>query len=657
MDKREYEREYELEHELRESIRSTEKKGEKIEKSEMHQEILAQVHSEFRYAYDTYLPWMRDNYQKIKLYVNSNRDKESVGDTLLFSTVDTIVASLYSDQMSADFVPSQSGEDQVADAMRSVAENDYYTMNKSVADYYWVWNACMFGFAPLQMRRWDTKNLTPILEVMNPLTFYNDPDATFVEDMVGYNGLRYYGRQVLKSIHEMKKHDRFMNSEHLEELSTWDSSEIRHMMDAYSAARGDVPQNGRKLVGENGRMVVTEWSTMYEGERFDLEVAGDLYQGTDMSCVIKMELSPYKVKWPLVNRQLFPFGPSFRGVSVVDLVEDKQRISAKFVNLSLKSAEFRTYGMYTADKNKVKLEEIGKPAPNKIIGVNGDTNGAIQPINTQGVTEDVNWVLGLLESSAQKATATPAIAQGLTPDNSRSATEIATQNMGIDKRYSLKAKIFGWSEKALWELWQDSYEKYFPKTADKIVRIETAVGAMIRSLKKKDFMSDPAPQVFITSKVQSEIQRATDLQNFSSFMNVVMQDPAVRRVPMYRRFAELSNLTVSEQMQLIPPTPEEIHAEMENDKLEKGEFPTIKITDDHMTHIEIHGKLDPTLPKVKAHINAHKKAMQIVREDPQLIPAPGAVNPGNPSEVNPELPQEGLEQGAQQNFKAPTFFQ
>jgi hypothetical protein len=79
-------------------------------------------------------------------------------------------------------------------------------------------------------------------------------------------------------------------------------------------------------------------------------------------------------------------------------------------------------------------------------------------------------------------------------------------------------------------------------------------------------------------------------------------------------------LSKDEVDRLIPPTIDEMRAEKENDSLNKDTLDGVKIeaTDDHKTHLEIHGKAADTKAKF-AHIEAHKRAMMIQRNSPELF--------------------------------------
>jgi hypothetical protein len=71
---------------------------------------------------------------------------------------------------------------------------------------------------------------------------------------------------------------------------------------------------------------------------------------------------------------------------------------------------------------------------------------------------------------------------------------------------------------------------------------------------------------------------------------------------------------------LIPRTIDEMKAEAENESLSNNTLKGVKIeaTDDHKTHLEVHSKAKDTKAKF-AHIEAHKQAMMIQRNNPEIF--------------------------------------
>lgn len=171
-------------------------------------------------------------------------------------------------------------------------------------------------------------------------------------------------------------------------------------------------------------------------------------------------------------------------------------------------------------------------------------------------------------------------------------------------------------------------------------------------------MDKHQPDVYIESTVMSEIERMAKLQGLTNIIQVIANDPNVNRRYLFRKTGKLNDFSAEEVNMLIPPTPEEIHARAENDLILDEKVPYITMEDDHLTHIELHSQL-PEGKIRNAHINAHKKAMQLARQNPAIMPAPAAANPANVAEVNPEATAAGGVNANPTNmtFSAPATYQ
>jgi len=67
---------------------------------------------------------------RLKLYNNQKRDKETIGDPLLFTIHQTVLASLYSDRLGVDFLGREAGDEETAENLNAMAEYDYDEMEK-----------------------------------------------------------------------------------------------------------------------------------------------------------------------------------------------------------------------------------------------------------------------------------------------------------------------------------------------------------------------------------------------------------------------------------------------------------------------------------------------------------------------------------------------
>lgn len=658
---------------------------EQVDKSAYHTRLLQKAAVEFKAAYD-YVDNKRTQWEtRLRLYSNQMKGIDTVGDPLLYSTIQTVVASLYDDKLSAHNIPSRDEDSDKAEMVNNLCSNDYYLMNRNQMDYYWDWNACFYGFAPLLLQKWDKKKNCPIPELMDPMTFLFDPEAVLVNPEFGKPGLRFFGRQLYKDLSSLRSHQKKKKEkpekgetqahEDMENMSgsyfnvDWEPVEANGMGQKVSEvkqARANVQNlnytRTQSSTGAQMQCLVTEWWTLHTDDdgvtkKMYFEIKGNIADGIDKCCIIRCEELPkqFQEEWPLINRVLSPVPEQFIGISIPDLVEDKQRYRSKILNLTLLSQQYAAHGMYMIDRSRVDMEAIGTPRPNKLIGVDGPTTGAIEMVPREGARQDSQWVMSYLDQLTQQATATPAIQQGMTPDTSRSATELATQRMNIDKRYSLSAKIFGWSEREFWQQWYRCYDCYFIDAKPKIIRVEGPIDTLFDELRREDFIMDDAPEFRVESAVMSEIERQQKLQNLTNFLMTAGPNPRVNQDGVLDEMARLTGLDMSQRYAIVPKTPDQLIAEGNNDMILEGKMPRIDIKDNHMVCIMTAAKLPES--KIRdLYIKRHKEAMLMIRENPEIMPAPGAVNPANPMEPNPALAPVG--DGASQpkvDYKTPNF--
>ena len=144
---------------------------------------------------------------------------------------------------------------------------------------------------------------------------------------------------------------------------------------------------------------------------------------------------------------------------------------------------------------------------NKHVGIDGAVgNNVIVPVQRAGVGTEVGYIMNILEASAQSATSTPNQQQGILDKDKRTATENALISQAGDKRFSLSARVFGWSEKRFWKQHYDLYSLNFKEGIDdKVVRINGAFGTKFETLTRKD-LSEIHIRISSLRVKQSEMQ-------------------------------------------------------------------------------------------------------------------------------------------------------
>ena len=581
--------------------------------------LIKQIETEYQLSWWFMKPKMDEWSLRLKLYNNQRRDKEAVGDPLLFTIHQTVLASLYSDRLGAEFVGREDGDDDVASNLNALAIYDADDMEKDVADYEWDWDASFFGRGLEIFMDFDRDTKTPIPEVVDMMTWLRDPRARSVRgDRRGRGRMRFGGREIRLTKGEMKDAGVYFN---YSGIKPDNYNDITSFMDAnarlrnYAQGLGDI-NNFKNLEGENADYRILEWFTMWKGQLVLVGLANNRKK-----IVRFTPLTKHKA-FPILDRTIYPIAHDWDGVSIPDLVEDKQRARSVVQNLGLKSAKSGLNPMYLYNTNKIKNKNDLNFDFNKFVGVDGDVNGAIAPIMRDGVKQEVQWIMNVLSTAAEKATATPDMQQGAVGGEKRTATELSIVNNKVDTRYSLSAKIFGWSEKRFWQEWYQIYKRHFtPGIDEKMVRIAGAMGYTRRKLTRENIVAKGAdPDVMVESKIISDAQRAEKLNAFRNYVKDVQAlDPSANMRFALRQLGKLSGLQKDEIDRILPPTIDELVAEKENIDLEKDKMVEVNPMDNDMAHMEIHNKAADTKFKY-AHIEAHKRNMLLKKEKPDLFP-------------------------------------
>jgi len=576
--------------------------------------LIRQIEAEYQIAYKFMQPKFTEWAMRLKLYNNQKRDKTAVGDPLLFTIHQTILASLYEDKLSVDFLGREEGDEETAENLVSLANFDYDEMEKDILDYEWDWDASFFGRGLCLEMEYDRNLKCPQPEIIDMMTWLRDPRATSVNgDRKGRGAMKFGGREIRLSKDDMREAGIYTNFEDLK----IDANDVNSVMDKNIQARkeaqgyDDITKFMDDL-GDNGTFRCLEWFTIYKGKKMLVTLANNR-----KTIIRKTELGKI---FPIIDRTIYPISHDWDGVSVPDLVEDKQRARAVVENLGIKGIKVGLNPTYLFNTNKIQNRGNLNVAFNKHIPVDGDPTNSVVALQRQAVKAEVSWIMEVLDTAAQKATATPDLQQGATSEEKRTATELNLVSAKVDTRYSLSAKIFGWSEKRFWRQWYDLYKDHFEEGIDeKVIRLVGSMGSKWRTLTRENIVAHTDPDIKIESKVVSEAKKFNELQKFRLWLkDILATDPKNSNIRFaLKKIGRLSGFTKEVIDQILPPTIDEMNAEKENDMLNSGKRADVMVYDDDFIHMEIHNKVKDS-PVKTAHINAHRNAMMLKRMKPEF---------------------------------------
>ncbi len=584
--------------------------------------LVEQVKSEYAMAYWFLKPKWNEWAVRLKLYNNQRRDRTAVGDPTMFAIHQTVLAALYDDRLSVEFGVRKDGDEDAVDMLNAAAEFDYDEMGKDVLDYEYDFDATAFGRGIMLMSDFDRRRMVPVPEVIDPIGFFRDPNAKSANGNARSMGaLGFWGREIRTTKRQLKAIGGYSGYERLKSEGT----DVSDVIDQYGRLRNEAQGLGDvshyTTVGDNADFRVLEWYTHWKGSKVRVCLAGRardkvvLFQKLDAG------------DWPLIDRPIYPIAHDWDGVSVWDMTEDKQRARAVVTNLGLQGVKVGLHTRFLFNSNLVKERAaLENQSQEQYVPVKGSPVNAILPIEHPGLKQEVGWILQALDTSAQKATASPDIQQGIVSDSRRTFGEIGLAANKADTRYSLSARVFGWSERRIWARWAKLYDINFKDGIDrKLVRLGGALGPKVRELKRGDMIPSVAPDVKVESRTVADSRRSEEL----SRLRLVVKDAMAMGQQFDKRYylkreARLAGMTRATIDQLFPQTPDELLAEDENLKMEKGTKVPVRTSDDDMQHIQVHAKLAGNA-LADAHVASHKRNMMLKKARPEL--APQAENP------------------------------
>lgn len=605
--------------------------------SKFYDALAKQCQAEYNISWQTQKAKKDEWGRRLKLYNNQMRASNRVGDTTLFTIHQTVLASLYVDRLSVDFTGREEGDNEVAENLMMLSEYDYDDMEKDVLDYGWDFDTGFFGRGLVSLEEYlrdpDAGIYLPIPHLIDPIVFLRDPMCKSINgDRVGIGAARFFGYET-----NIVKRDLKLNVNIFDEFKEAKNTEIKNgsgtmsvLQDAIEAR--NTAQNVNTVekqtfkeadLGPNAFFTVTVWYTFYEDEDGNVHRV-KVWLANDREFVIGIkELDLYR--WPIIDRALYPHSHDFDGTSISDLVEDKQRARAIAQNLSLDMMKADAKPMYIYDSNRITNKNDLKFGFNKFIPVDAKgapiTDALVPMLKSRPNQGLLDFVYRSLDVSAQAATATPEIQQGAMSGAKRTLGELNIVASKVDTRYSLSAKIFGWSERRFWRHWYNMYKDHFVDEIDeKVIEVVGAFGPKSKKFTRKDLITQRLdPNIKIESQVVSRTRQLEERQSLTQYIGMANVDPTSNKRYGLKKLGKLYSLKKDEIDRLLPQTVDERVAQQENELLNQDKFVGVLATDDHNVHLEEHSKANLT-NATKAHIKTHERALSLKKENPALFP-------------------------------------
>lgn len=535
---------------------------------------------------------------QLKLYVNQEKEAESISDNTLYSTMQSWMATTTSDQKSVAWLGREWMDEDIAENLNALSKFDWEEMNMPEKEIKRRFHEGMFGVSILQKTGW--KNNKPTWEVRDPLAWLPDKKGWMRTKNFSY---MYFDCDV--PAYSLKKKDWYFNLDIVEEASK--GSEITIQNDIAST-QPRLMQNGLAESDGNELVNIKDGYTRIDGVPYIVTLCANvIIRFEAIKPITQIEKDDTtEIDFPVVLRYYSPLPNDPFGISLADLVEDEQMAMTILKKLKLLQEKDLALGDTILVSNKVKNRTDLLKAPSlsrrRFISVDSDNVGQMTaPIpKWQGASDWYNFEQKL-RSDAQLATGISNIQAGVTEDTKRTASEIQAAQRNANARFLLGFQIQLIADKDFWKLWYRCYKEYMDDKSEKVVRITSWLTPKVSVFKRKDITIED-PDVVMDS--EENIRRiGNDIRDsWLATYNFYMADPDIPNISkalFKRKFYQITQkLTKEEAYQRIPPSASELTA-WEDVKLlnNGGEMITPQPWDDNYTYLMIYQSAEDSKEK------------------------------------------------------------
>lgn len=551
---------------------------------------------------------------KLNVGIKDQQDKVYV--RLVYATVDTLNALEYSDERSVIFNGRQVGTQDYADNVNNVAKYDYEQMGCEMKKLQVRHDKYMRGVGIEVMDKWDSLLHNPEYKVIDPMVYCPDWFGN-VNTWPRYHWFEFQAiRADLEADENYFDIDDCMTTDQLNTLAAETQDNIRterglnNVVQTYKSDILNIYYHYFKLW--NRPYLAVLWNDKTKLIRFE-----QLPAITDIE-----KKDPSKIPFPIVLRHYRPVRYDPFGISVPDLLEDKEAMQQLFINLSRIKAEHEAlWDLFLFDPDKVDVNNLTIPTiwPKYIpvtwmASIQGGAV-AMQEVPKWQIKNDAQMMPDIIRNEGMLWIGMDNQTLWVQWQSNITATENQRVQGNANLRLMLGIKLDNYAEKQFWGLWYRFYLYYFNTGKVKNFALNDSIGRVYYSIKKSDFGWLTDIDIEIKSKTDVEAQKEKEKVGFMAVVMNTLANPNLKQSQ--RAFLERElyrlNWVPEEKINLYVAMPdEERNAKEHLALLNNNEMPPkiSNLDEDHWAYIVIYDRALNTDAKWKA-IERRKLAMQM----------------------------------------------
>lgn len=493
------------------------------------QEILKEISDQIKLGLYYILPKreiFRDNISK---YVDQNKDDEKIWVNTLYASTQLYTAIKYSDELAVIAKPRKFWDEEYADNITNLAEFDYKEMWLNRIKHSQYIDECLFWYSIKTKEWWDDIRKVVEVTIRDPISRIPDPYSDYITEW------RWNYFETETTLHELKEMKWFNEYEV--------DNAIMEESQATITARNEAQWTNDVLDNTLNKIVsIYTWYTKIKGKLYSVAVDSkfqSLLKFEEIKPVTKEEKKEWEVSMKTcVNISRFsPISGNACGISMADLILDKQRAQSILLNLRLIDAKFNTFGQINLVNTNIIKDtwELTKPSINtKWIWVNAwewQLWNAVYPVPRQSIMADSFNVSQEITRQIQLDTGIDSRSLWVQGDKNITLWESQQIQANANVIFGLWVEVSWWAEEDFWKfIWFRSYQEFFASSDSKFIRISNGFNTNQTKFRRDDFLWTEDIDFSIESKKKSNQLREQMKVQFAAILPMILSDPNVPKI-------------------------------------------------------------------------------------------------------------------------------
>ena len=580
------------------------------------EKIISQVINEYQSSIE-FVTQKRDLFRsRENLYMDNTNQENKVYVRLVFSTEQTLKALFSQDEIGVEFQGRRVWAEEAAMNRQNLAKFDYEEMDLAAKKDQVQDDKLHYGVA---VETWDSRDKVrkcPKVLVIDPRCrvpdIYADVNRWF----------SFHGFELSMTKYDFKPEagyfntDSAMTDEQLQKeieqyLSTGKTIEEARNLQAQNATRSlgtqlDIPW-------DNALYSIYRHMTILNGRKYIVELANNMWlliRCQEIKPVRDEEKKdPSLVQFPVVVRNWIEKRGDPYGISVPDILEDKQRMMQLFLNLNKIKAENEARGdIFFYDPNVVKnIDSLKIPSTDWPRYVKADLSRGTAMVEAprSQVKSDAYNMPNILQSQGALDIGMDERTMGASQGAQISATENQRVQKNANLRLMLGMRVNNRAEKKFRDLlWLRVYQQFFKWNDKKNIYINSWVGVTPSVVQQLDFSTSNVFDIKIKSKMDSVEVMSAKITKVLPLINFALTRPWSKysKDKLLRDVYQWAGLSKEDANVYIDLSSEEIQARQDLELINRNEMPKqcTNPDEDHRTYVVIYQSAVNTDAKWKA---------------------------------------------------------